>query len=325
MKKKLILIYCCFSFCVFSQPLTVADSTTQLENYIRFNYENDFFTATDRYYTQGIQLTVVHPFIKYSPLSKTLIRLKNATSNYYGATLEQNCFTPVSIRHEEIFYNERPFTGTFSLAHQLTSLNYNKQIALKTQLEIGGIGKCARCEDEQKAIHRALVNIQPQGWEYQLSNDIILNYKIGVEKGIINTNYFQTIAQTSVRLGSLYSDVSAGLNVRVGLFTNYFKNLGLQKNYINASKLSKYKIYVVVKSNAKAVAYNATLQGGAFNNNNVYTLNANQITRVVYDASAYIVLAYKHFSVEYGYAYTTKEFENGVDHGWGKCTFISNF
>lgn len=332
MKCHLIIVFNFLVFNIFSQKINSLDTTviskhatTETENYIKFNYENDFFTATDRYYTQGIQLTVIHQAIKYSPISKALIRLKNATLNYYGVTLEQNCFTPRSIRHlEGIYFEERPYTGTFFLSHHLASLNYKKQMALKTQLDIGGIGKCARCEDEQKAIHRGLVNIQPLGWEYQLKNDIYFNYKIGFEKGILNLKFLQLFAQTSLRAGTIYDDVSCGLNLRIGLFSNYFKNLGLEKNY-STSNSSKYRAFFVVKSNAKAVAYNATLQGGAFSKNNIYTLNANQVTRLVYDAGAYVVLAYKHFGVEYGYFYTTKEFEKGLDHGWGKCTFVFGF
>ncbi len=325
MKNYFSIVFCFLTINTFSQSDTVSDTPNAQENYIKLNYENDFFTATDRYYTQGIQLTVIHPAIKYSPISKTLVRLKNATSNYYGATLEQNCFTPRSIRHTEgIFYDERPYTGTFFLSHHLASLNYKKQMALKTQIDVGGIGKCAKCEDEQKAIHRGLVNIQPVGWEYQLKNDVYLNYKLAFEKGLIHLKYIQLVAQTSLRAGTIYNDVSAGLNLRLGLFSNYFKNLGLEKNY-SKTTASKYRAFLVIKSNAKAVAYNATLQGGAFSKNNIYTLNANQVARLVYDAGAYAVLAYKHFSVEYGYFYTTKEFEIGLDHGWGKCTFIFGF
>jgi len=325
MKNYLIFIFYFLLQNTFGQSISIADTTNVIEHYIKLNYENDFFTATDRYYTQGIQLTVIHPAIKYSPFSKILIRLKNATSNYYGASLEQNCFTPRSIRHTEgIFYNERPYSGTFFLSHHLSSLNFKKQMALKTQLDIGGIGKCAKCEDEQKAIHKALVNIQPLGWEYQLKNDIYLNYKLGFEKGILNSKYLQLFALTTMRVGTIYNDFSVGLNLRVGLFSNYFKNLGLEKNY-SLTNSSKYRAFLVVKSNTKTVAYNATLQGGAFSKNNIYTLNANQITRLLYDAGAYVVLAYKHFSLEYGYFYTTKEFENGLDHGWGKCTFVFGF
>ena len=318
---KYIIVYLFITLSIYAKA---QKDTARLENYIRLNYENDFFTATDRYYTQGIQLSIIHPIFKYSPISKTLIKLKNSSSNYYGITIEQDCFTPRSIRHNGIFYDERPFTGVFFLSHQLTSQNFEKQIALKTQLDIGGIGKCARCEDEQKAIHRALINIQPLGWENQLNNDVVVNYKAGIEKGIINRKHVQSFVQSTVRMGTLYDDLSAGVNFRFGIFSNYFKNLGLEKTYIN-NPAKKFKAYIVLKSNLRTVGYNATLQGGVFRHDNIYTLKSNQITRLVYDAGGYAVLAFKHFSVEYGYFYTTKEFEAGLEHGWGKVTFISNF
>ncbi len=72
----------------------------KLENCIRLQYDNDFFSATDRYYTQGIHLTIIHPVIKYSPISYALIRLKNQSLNYYGLEIAQDCFTPKSIRYD---------------------------------------------------------------------------------------------------------------------------------------------------------------------------------------------------------------------------------
>ncbi len=294
-----------------------SDSLVSTTNCVSFNYENDLFTKTDRYYTQGVQLTLIHSLIKKSPLSKTLIQLKNSMNNYYGITIEQNCFTPISITYKEIYSGERPYTGTLFLSHHLLSLNFKKQIALKTQLDLGRIGNCAQCKDEQIAIHKATNNSRPMGWEYQLKNDVYLNYKLTFEKGILNSSYFQGFAQTTLRAGTIYNDVSLGLNLRFGLFNNYFKNLGIEKN---VKKI--FRTFVVLKSNAKAVAYNATLQGGIFSKDNVYTLNANQVRRLVYDAGAYFVLLYKNFGLEHGYFYATKEFEKGVDHGWGKCTFV---
>lgn len=324
MFKKIIILLCGFNVCVHAQISLNSDTIVATENYIKLNYENDFFTATDRYYTQGIQLLVVHSALKKSPLYKLLPSVKQASSNYYGILLEQNCFTPRSIRHEGIFYNERPYTGTILLAHQQTSFNATKQLALKIELVVGGIGKCARCEEEQKAIHRALVNIQPLGWENQLNNALVLNYNLTLQKGILRLKHLQIITQGALKCGTLYTNASLGLFLRVGLFTNYFENLGLQKKYLS-NETSKYRAFFLLSTNARGVGYNATLQGGVFSKPNVYVLNAPQVTRVVYDASATVVLAYKHFSMEYGYFYITKEFEQGLDHGWGKCTLVFGF
>ena len=121
----------------------------KLENYIRLQYDNDFFSATDRYYTQGIQLAVIHPVIRFSPFSFALIRLNKNALNYYGLQFEQDCFTPRNIRYDTLNYTERPYAATFFVSHTLSSLNPGKKTALHTRLDLGVIGPCARCEDEQ--------------------------------------------------------------------------------------------------------------------------------------------------------------------------------
>ena len=109
-KIKLSVIFWLWCTCLFSQNDSSLISN-KLENYVRLSYDNDFFEATDRYYTQGIQLTVIHPIIKYSPLSYALIRLNKNAANYYGLQFEQDCFTPRSIRYDSIPFGERPFAS----------------------------------------------------------------------------------------------------------------------------------------------------------------------------------------------------------------------
>jgi lipid A 3-O-deacylase len=296
-----------------------ATSVNATEHYFRFNYDNDFFSATDRYYTQGIQLSFIHPMVRYSPFAHTLIKLKNS-KNYFGFHGQQECYTPRSIRVDTIYFGERPFTGTFYISHSLTSLNNFKKILLQTQLDLGIIGSCALCENEQKAIHRALVNIQPLGWEYQLKNDVIVNYRVKFEKGIVSKPNIEMMLGTAARLGTLFTDVGIGVNARFGWFDSYFTNLGLARN--KDSRL--FKMYLVTKANAKLVGYNATLQGGLFTSS-IYQLSANEISRVVFDAEAAIVVAYKRMSLEYARTYITPEFYKGVDHGWGRCVITVCF
>jgi len=288
------------------------------ENYFRFAYDNDFFSATDRYYTQGIMLDLIHPVIKHSPFSYALIRLNKTALNYYGFHLEQDVFTPVSIRYMggAIYYGERPFTAVFFASHSLTSLDPVKKTLLKTQLDLGIIGPNAKGEEEQKGIHKALDNIEPLGWDNQLAQDIVINYRATFEKGFINTEHFELMGSVTARLGTLYTDAGLGLNLRAGIFSGYFNNLGLENN--PAARKNKFKIYIFARANARAVGYNATLQGGLINKSSVYTLPAGDIRRFVAEARGGIVVAYKRLGLEYSRAYITPEFARGVDHGWGR-------
>jgi lipid A 3-O-deacylase len=279
MKGKLILIAMFFNTLLFSQTSDSTAIPKKLESYIRFKYDNDFFSATDRYYTQGIQLSVIHRVIKFSPLSYSLIRLNKNALNYYGLHFSQDCFTPKSIRYDTLNYLERPFAATFFMSHTLNSLSPEKKIALQTQLDLGVIGPCAMCEEEQKAIHRSLVNIQPLGWENQLQTNYIINYRAKFEKGLFNKKHREIIGDAAARLGTLYTDFSVGLTGRMGFFSAYFNNLGMDKNAME--RKSNFQFYGILKAKVKAVAYNATVQGGMFNDQSVYTISDNRVTRVV--------------------------------------------
>ena len=308
----------CSSF-VFSQKDSLFINVIP-ENYFRFNYENDFFSATDRYYTQGITAVLIHPAIKHSPFSRGLIKLKSATTNYYGLQAQQDCFTPKSIRIDTIMFGERPYAGTFYISHSLNSINKKKKLLLQTQLDIGVIGGCAKCEDEQKAIHKALDNIAPLSWEYQLANDFIINYRAKLEKGFVSKKYFELMAYANLRAGTLYTDVGTGINLRFGFFDPYFNNLGLSKD----PSSRKFKTYGVIKANAKLVGYNSTLQGGIFSED-IYVIDANNLARFVFDGTAAITLAYKTFSLTYSRTYITPEYHTGVDHSWGGINLTKAF
>lgn len=289
-------------------------------SYFTFNYDNDYFSATDRYYTQGVYLELISPFIRKSPLSKVLIPLNKRSQNYYGIQLRQDCFTPGSIRYDTLNYLDRPYAATMYLSHFLISIDETKKRRLSTKLDLGLIGPCAICEQEQKAIHKALVNIQPLGWEYQLNTDYILNYSVGLEQGLYTSKHFEAIAVSDVRAGTIYDDVSAGFLLRTGFMAGYFKQLGIVKN----AKEHKFQLYAFAKGKTKAVAYNATLQGGIFGKD-IHTLPSSSVSRIVFQGSYGLVFAYKRFSAEYTKLWQSAEFNKGRYHGWGHCALTFCF
>ena len=74
MNLKLLFLFIRTTTNYFSQ-IDCSVFKTVPENYFRLKYENDFFRAKDRYYTQGISASLIHPIIQHSPLSKALIKL----------------------------------------------------------------------------------------------------------------------------------------------------------------------------------------------------------------------------------------------------------
>jgi hypothetical protein len=312
----LLLLFCIF---VNTANAQIIDSAAN-NKYFRFIYDNDFFCSTDRYYTQGTIVELIHPIIKKSPLSYLLFCFKNNSQRHYGFSLQQDVFTPKSIRMDTLNKLERPFTATLVMRHSVYSINPFKKQRLNTGFELGIIGPNAKGEETQKGIHKALNNIAPQGWQWQLNQDIIINYNVIYEKGLITKKYAELIWFGGLRAGTLYNDASGGIYFRLGLMNSYFNHFGIIKN----AKKNKVQLYLTARAQAKLVAYNATLQGGLFSTS-IYEMNGSAVERKVFSVSSGVVLAYKRLSLEYSNYYITKEFNRGIDHGWGNCNITVCF
>ncbi|MBL0327902.1 MAG: lipid A deacylase LpxR family protein [Bacteroidetes bacterium] len=320
MNKKTTLFFSCF-FMLSIASQSQVDSVVLPDRYYRHNYENDFFASTDRYYTQGVYLEFFLPVFKKTLLAKTLISLNprgrrtgKRVVDYYGMSLERQGFTPRSIRHEGIFYGERPFAAVAYVTHSLISIDMERRIRLTSRINLGFMGPNLRGAQEQKGIHYALNNIQPLGWENQIENDYVLNYDVFLEKGLINGKHIELTGIAEARIGTLYDDFALGTMIRVGWMQPYFNNLGTtrQKN------VRKFQCYLYAKGKLKAVAYNATMQGGMINRNSIYTIPPSDIERIVGLGYVGVVVAYKRLGLEYSRAIVSPEFKNGLVHEWGR-------
>ncbi len=288
--------------------------------YFSLYYDNDFFAATDRYYTQGTSLNLIHPGFKYSPLFFILPGLKTADT-HYGLSLHQDVFTPRSIRYMggAVYEGERPFTALLYLTHtRYTADVHNKQM-LQTAISIGVLGPEAKGEETQKGIHKALNNIEPLGWQNQLSTSPILNYKVRYEKGLLSSRFADLSVVVIPRAGTLYTDMSAGIQSRIGLLNSYYILPGIQSP--SARNKKTFSVFFVFNAAARLVGYNATLQGGLLNTAGIYHLPGSALNRIIAGGSAGVILIYRRLSLEFSRHYLSPEFKNALDHNWGRCSF----
>jgi lipid A 3-O-deacylase len=281
--------------------------------YFSYTYANDFFSATDRYYTQGIHPELVLKVFRKLPFMKLLPHLPHSTIRY-GLSATQDCFTPASIRRDTILYGDRPYAGLIFLGHFKISNDEKKRQRLTAELDLGAMGPCAKCEEEQKGIHRMLVNIQPLGWEFQVSNDLMLNYRLRYEKGLLQVSYADLNGMAEVNAGTVYDNLGLGAQFRLGKKPGYFAN----------ERSPAFQCYLFGQGWIYGVGYNATLQGGPFSTS-IYTLSAGEIAPVVLRGSLGAVLAYKSVLVEYRRTFITREIRTWWAHGWGHINIIVYF
>jgi lipid A 3-O-deacylase len=283
--------------------------TIEPESYFRFHYDNDFFTKSDEYYSQGITAEFAHPALRKCILSGLLWKPYNSRAKH-GLTFNLFGFTPTSIASDSILYGDRPFNANMSLRLFSVQANdaHNQQVA--SALSIGIMGPAALGYQIQYNIHRWLKNPLPHGWQHQVKNDIIINYQVNYEKKLAQAeNYFLLNTAAELRLGTLNNKISGGINFMTGRFNNRFGN--------TEGKKRKAEYYFYGQSRVSFIGYDASMQGGVFNKKSPYTIAAGDVTRVTFQADAGIIVNVKKLFLSYTQSFLTKEFRTGKYHRWG--------
>lgn len=277
--------------------------------YFRINYENDFFAASDRDYTQGILIEKVHPALSRFPLMKLLWHPGHIETKY-GLAIEHNAYTPNQIGAFAIQYDDRPYAGVLLLKSFLIADDFERRLRTSVSFSTGIIGQGAGGEQIQRTIHHWIKYIQPLGWHNQIQNDLVVNYQVNGEKEIYRYNeHFLISAYGSARLGTLSDKISAGLTSSSGNFNSPFSQPGVLKK--------PFQWYVYFNITGNAVGYDATLQGGVFNHSSVYTIDAADINRFTLQYKFGLVLIFRSLYLEYYRTGITEEFKTSIYHRTG--------
>lgn len=277
------------------------------DNYIRLHHDNDVFYSTDENYTQGINIELVTRWLAKNPINHLFISPKNSEFKY-GISVEHISFTPDSIESFEIQYGDRPFAAAFTLkSFTIATDTINKSI-LSSSLSIGIIGPAA-FGDVQRRLHKIIGSGYPNGWYYQIKNDAVINYDVNYEKQLFRINNFFSLNGTAgVKLGTLFTNASVGLNATLGIINSPFSSV---KNK------NKFQLYLYTQPILNVVGYDATLQGGLINDKSPYTIPGSDIERFTAQHNFGIVLQTGRFYFEYTVTVQTREISTIDPHKWG--------
>lgn len=312
MRSSLVFILILFSYPhqFFAQKIDNLASFRNIESesYFRFNYENDYFAATDRNYTQGYSLELVSPVLIKNPINHLFFR-NDTGMNRYGVAIEHIGFTPRNIKSPEIQGGDRPFAAAIMLKSFMISTNSENRSRFSSSLSLGIIGPGAFGKEIQVGIHEATGNVIPLGWRNQVKNDVVFNYEAGYEKQLFRyRNLFSVQSNSGLQVGTLFTNASAGLNSTAGLINAPFSSEETQK---------RFQVYFYAQPLIKIVGYDATLQGGIFNRDSPYTIPAEEIERFTGQFNFGIVIKVHSFYLEYARTSITREFETGSSANWG--------
>ncbi len=285
---------------------TGTERDTRRQSYWRLSYDNDFFTATDKYFTQGIALEIVSPRLRALPARRVLIAPR-ATVVRYGIGYEDDGYTASDLKAPQILWDDHPYAGTKQLRLFAIADDTLRRQRVTSMLTLGLIGQGAGGKEIQTFIHRRTGNTIPQGWGNQIRNDVILNYEAGMERQLFRaSDRLLLTGSSSARAGTFNTAATVGVTAMLGRVGSPF-----------ATARPRREMYLYAKPQVNLVGYDATLQGGLFNRSSPYTISASALSRIVYRQQVGLVYRSRHHFFEYYQSLGTREFRGGRAHRSG--------
>lgn len=287
---------------------------------LKVNFENDLITYanTDRYFTNGITIDLQSAWLGNSLFQKLMVPYMHKAFVTWNLSMVQDMYTPTDTRVEPTLNNDRPYSSYLYFGFRKTVADPKRELKITSQLDAGYIGPYSPGSYMQTLVHKTFpTNDVPLGWETQINTDVILNYTYQVQKALINKENLSLLAGMDAKAGTLHTNAGAGLQLQAGKAEPIF-GLGENEHWPNA------EYYFFAKTNVHFVAYNALLQGGMFNHNNVFTLNGNEIQRVTGSAEGGFHIRYKSFGIEIAQHFLSPEYKGGLWHKWGRMSLLFN-
>ncbi len=135
-------------------------------------WENDSFGGTDRYYTAGVSLGVAHTGPSWAdPVANWLPWGQGRRTVTYDVGMAM--MTPDDITLSVPDPEDRPYAGILAAGLTLHVDHTNSSHGLK--FVTGVVGPWSFAGETQREVHRIIGAPIPQGWDYQLHNEPILN------------------------------------------------------------------------------------------------------------------------------------------------------
>lgn len=287
------------------------------QTFVEFKVSNDFIFGTDRYFSNGLQLRIYSDFMSKSPINYILLPSSKTEDTYYAFTITQNIYTPTKIFTTEIQYHDQPYAAYLLLGNLKESYNLDKKLKKVSEFQLGVLGSYAGGRVLQNSIHTFLPASNPaKGWENQIANDLAIQYLASFEKGLINHDVLELNAYASGIIGNPHTELSLGTYLRIGRFEDFFSGIGMGYG-------KHFQVYVFGGGEITYMAYNAVLQGGLFNQGEIF--NVDKINHFLAYAKIGVAVVYKRVKLEVAQEMLSPQFESGSSHLWGNAKIVVGF
>ncbi|MBR7799046.1 lipid A deacylase LpxR family protein [Undibacterium fentianense] len=214
------------------------------ENSVVFDVENDslLLKRDDGFYTSGSHFSLLQKLMQDDAVVT------------YSWHIGQDLYTAsdIKLKPSQLSPLDHPYAGWLYLG-AFREVQNNDGRALRLGLDFGCLGPCAGGEWTQTNLHRLLNQALPQAWSTQLRREwgIVAHLEAAPARWNLQSD-MDLANRVKLRVGNIFTDLQSELVWRYG-------NLNQQTQ--NKSS------FIFTRANLSIVAYNATLQGGLFSQN----------------------------------------------------------
>ncbi|WP_316815909.1 lipid A deacylase LpxR family protein [Pedobacter nyackensis] len=309
----LSLIISIFSINVYSQTY---------KNEFGFRSDNDSYLAqgSDRYYTNGL-------FIHFRRAVNQQSLKEGIEKKTYEITAGQEIYNPYSGSAPDPARHDRPFAGYLYAGGALNWFYTNESI-LKTSVELGTTGPNSLAEDGQELLHNTVGFYTLEGWDYQIRNAVTVNisaqYTRLLTRSANNSTDFSFEGYANA--GTTFNGAGAGILFRAGginqLFNSAYTDAVIGNNP-KTKALVKREVFFYAKPQLNFVAYDATIQGSLFNNNDPVTFG---VKPIVFAQQIGFNYSSQRFTFDFGMIFKTKEVKSAAKaHQYGSISMFYRF
>jgi len=225
----------------FTLAFIPASSSVQASEHptVTFAIDNDGIFGVDQDYSNGIFAVYTSAKINTPAIFAYLsLSIWGASAlDKMEITLGHKIWTPADITTAEPAANDRPYAGYFYTEFNFISLQ--PQRAQRFNLTVGVVGEDSFADQAQTLVHNITNSDQPNGWVYQIDDDIVggIGYLTHVNlsrdtlfnhTGTASTHpkniEFEISNVTEVNVGGFRSDIATGMMLRWG--TDLGGNIG---------------------------------------------------------------------------------------------------
>ena len=297
MKCYIFLYLFFFSFLIFSQE--------KFSKEISFITDNDLYVSKtkDRYYTSGI-------FLSFKHLSK--IKKENQEKRIFEWQISHEMFTPYRAVVLSINEHDRPFASYLYGSFGINRV-YKNGRNLKTTLQIGVLGPSAYGKELQDFIHDIYGFRKAVGWKHQIKDAFGFNFNTDYNQHLVKdaSNHYDLTWVNSVKLGTVYTNISSGFYARLGLkpLAKIANSIAYNTNLNdkNTSFKRETETFFYIKPTVRFAFYDATIQGSFLNTTSEVT---KELIPLVFNLEVGLKFTANRFNFGYVFHYSTDKINN---------------